>query len=234
MVFAAVAVQMCWAFGLNYTDMEIKHGWMLFLYQFPLLNAIFLPFIAVIVASRICDTEHKGAMIKQLCTITPKGKLFDAKLIFGIAVMIISVIIFWLTTIVFGRYKGFEGEVPIRLYVFYLIFTLIPAIEIYILQHTLALCFKNQAIGFFTGITGEFIGILSMFLPQIPILRKIIPWGHFGQLQFVGMFGWTKTTKWQNVYFEILSIDISSIIATLIFIIALYFIGRYIFIKREV
>lgn len=227
-------VEMCWAFYGEYTEESLKFGWMMFLYQFPLINAIFLPLLSIVVSSRISDIEHKGEMFKQLCCITPKGKLYDAKFIYGLSIVLLCVIISWMVTIVFGTVKGFAGEVPIKLYLLYLLFTIMPTIAIYIFQHTLSILFKNQAITFFAGIIGEFCGIFSMFLSQIPLLRKSILWGYYGVLQFVGMFGWSKDTRMSNVYFDIFNIDWLFFGILIVASIVMYIVGRKLFCEREV
>lgn len=228
------ALGLCWGLYGNYTDMIIKHGWRMFLYQLPLVNAIFLPLLAMVVSSRICNTEHKGLMLKQLCCITKRGKLYDAKLIYGLGIMCVCTVIMWGGTIAFGMYKGFEGNLPINLYLLYLLFTLVPTVVIYIFQHTLSLVFKNQAVSFFVGILGEFIGIFSMFLPSVPALRKSVLWGYYGVLQFVGMFGWNKETRYANVSFDVMPIDWTFFGVLTAAGVLIYLIGRYVFSKKEV
>lgn len=228
------ALGLCWGLYGNYTDIIIKHGWRMFLYQFPLVNAIFLPLLAMVVSSRICNTEHKGLMLKQLCCITNPGKLYDAKLIYGLSIICACTLIMWTVTIAFGMHKGFEGALPMDLYLLYLLFTIVPTAVIYIFQHTLSLIFKNQAISFFVGILGEFVGIFSMFLPSIPALRKSVLWGYYGTLQFVGMFDWSKETRYANVHFDVMPIDWTSFGILLAAGILIYFIGRYVFQKKEV
>lgn len=228
------AIQLVWALYSKYGDFQIKNGWMLFLYQFPLVNAIFIPILTIIVSSRLCDIEHKGEMIKQLCVITDKGKLFDAKFLYGLFIVLFCNVLSWSVTIIFGCIKGFGGNVPVKLYLLYLLFTITPTISIYILQHTLSLLFKNQAVTFFVGIIGVFTGVFSMFLPQIPILRKIFIWGWYGVLQLVGMFGWTKQTRMENVYFEVMDIDWTFFCIMVIVSVVMYIVGRKMFCESEV
>ena len=231
---AVTVLGLCWGLYGNYTDVLLKHGWRMFLYQLPLVNAIFLPLLAMLVASRLCGIEHKGDMLKGLCCMVPRGKFYHAKLLYGLGILTVCTVIMWSVTVAFGIYKGFQGDFPVRLYLLYLLFTLIPTMVIFILQYTLSLVFKNQAIPFSVGILGEFAGLFSMFLPQIPLLRKCVLWGYYGTLQFVGMFGWSKDTWYASVHFDVLPIDWFSFGALIAAGVALYFIGRYLFIKKEV
>lgn len=228
------ALAIAWSLYGNYGADQIRLGWRMFLYQLPLVNSIFLPFMATIIASRLCGIEHRGVMLKQLCAAEKRGKIYDAKLFFGLAIMIVCVLIMWCATVLFGMYKGFEGECPFNLYLLYLLFTIVPTIAIYIFQHTLSLVFKNQAVSFFTGIIGEFAGLFSMFLPQLPWLRCSLLWGHYGALQFMGMFGWEKETRYANVHFDIIPIDLTFFAALIAVIFIMYFIGRHWFIKKEI
>jgi len=231
---AITAVQLCWALHGKYNDYSIKWGWMLFLYQFPLINAIFMPTLSIIVSSRLADIEHRGNMLKQLGAITDMGKVYDAKFIYGICIVLICNLLSWSVTVVFGYVNGFQGEFPIKLYLLYWLFTITPTTVIYIFQHILSLMFKNQAVTFFAGVIGTFCGLFSMFLPQIPFLRKIFLWGYYGVLQFVGMFGWTKETRMESVYFEVMDIDWMFFGVLIGAGIVMYITGRYIFCRKEV
>lgn len=228
------ALGICWGLYGNYTDVILKHGWRMFLYQMPLVNAIFLPLLSMVVSSRICNIEHKGLMLKQLCCMESPGKLYDVKLLYGLGIICACVIIMWGTTIAFGMYKGFEGSLPVDLYLLYLLFTLVPTAVIYIFQHTLSLVFKNQAVSFFIGILGEFIGIFSMFLPSVPALRRSVLWGYYGVLQFMGMFGWSKETRYETVHFDLMPVDWTFFGVLTAAGIIIYLVGRYAFCRKEI
>lgn len=228
-----VAMQTAWGLHGNYNDFSIANGWMMFLYQLPLVNAIFLPILAIVVASRLCDVEHKGVMLKQLATVSRRGRIYDAKLLYGLAIMAVCVLINWGITIAFGYYKGFAGDVPMDLYLLHLAFTFVPTMSIFIFQYILALLCKNQAITFFAGVIGTFGGLFSMFLPQLPWLRKLLLWGHYGALQMVGMFGWTKETRYDNAYFEVMGIDWQFCLVALGLCLIMYIIGRQIFVRKD-
>lgn len=225
---------MCWAFYGKIDDDTLRFGWMMNLYQFPLINAIFLPLLSMVTASRLCGIEHKGLMLKQLCSIEKKERIYDAKLIYGLITIIICILLMWCATVLQGFVVGFEEEFPLKLYLLYLLFTIVPTVVIYIFQHSLSIIFKNQAVAFFVGIIGEFAGIFSMFLPNVPFLRKSLLWGYYGVLQFVGLFGWTKETRYENAYFDIIPIDWTFFWVLSAVGIIIYFAGKRIFCKREV
>lgn len=221
--------------GIKGDYSKVLHlGWRMWLYQMPLINALFLPFLANMVAAMLWGIEHKGAMLKQLCTATRRGSLYDAKLLFGLGIMVFCVLSAWGITLAYGCYAGFTGGCPIYLYLLYLLFTLVPTVAIYIFQHSLALLVKNPAMPFFTGMLGQFIGVFAMFLPSLPWLRRLLPWGYYGALQFVGMFGWTKEYRYERVHFDLLPIDTKALAFIVAMALIMYLTGKYLFIKKEV
>ena len=94
--------------------------------------------------------------------------------------------------------------------------------------------FKNQAVTFFAGIIGTFFGVFSMFLPQLPLLRKLLIWGYYGVLQFVGLFGWEKETRYANAYFEVMGFDWIFFAVLLAVSVLMYIMGRKLFCGKEV
>lgn len=228
------AVQIVWGLYGNYNEFTIKNGWMMFLYQLPLVNAIFMPLLSIIVSSRMCDIEHKGSMLKQLSVITKKGRIYDAKFIYGLSIVLFCNVVSWAAAIIGGYAIGFQGGVPVKLYLLYLLFTATPTVAVYIFQHTLSLLFKNQAVTFFAGIIGTFGGLFSMFLPQLPWMRRSLIWGYYGVLQFVGLFGWTSETRYADAYFEVMGFDWNWFCVLIIVSIAMYIIGRKLFCGKEV
>lgn len=233
--FVITAAQLFWVLYGKYDDPFIlQNGWMMFLYQLPLANAIFLPILSAIISSRLCDIEHKGVMFKQLSVAAEKSALYNAKLLYGLGITLLCILLSWTVTIIFGYCIGFAGNAPLNLYLLYLLFTIIPTAVIYLFQHGLAMVTKNQAIPFFSGILGTFLGVFSMFLPGIPALRRSFIWGYYGVLQFVGLLGWNSETRYTTAYFEILDIDWLFLGVLILAGVGLYYLGRTIFCRKEV
>ena len=69
----------------------MENGYLMYLYQLPMVNAIFFPLLGMVVASRLCDLEHKGDNLKLLCTLAEKGRIFDAKLLYGLSITLFCV-----------------------------------------------------------------------------------------------------------------------------------------------
>lgn len=230
-MLAVMAVLLTFSFYGKHTDDSISKGWMMLLYQLPMVNTIFIPVLSIVTASQLCDVEHKGMMLKQLFPIIPKKKIYDAKLIYGLLILTGAILIEFAAALAMGQVQGYGGSPPIKLYCIFFLFTLCPTITIYILQHTLSLLFKNQAVPFFIGILGEFCGLLSMFLPQVPWLNKMILWGHYGALQFVGN-DWNAETRISNFY--LVDFNWQAFALTIAAALILYLTGYKLFCEREV
>ncbi|MCH5187821.1 MAG: ABC transporter permease [Oscillospiraceae bacterium] len=224
---------LAWTFHGSFKGDTLRLGWMLLLYQMPLANTVFMSLLSMIVASRLCDLEHRGAMVRKLASAIDKGKIYDAKLLYGLAVVLFAVVFSWAATIALGYYKGFWAPFPMKLYLFYLLFTAAPTVVIYILQHTLSICVKNQTVSFFTGALGAFGGMFALYLQNLPWLRRILIWGWYGALQFVGLWGWTKESRYADAYFEIMPFDWILFGVLIAAGAAIYILGRAWFKRKE-
>ncbi len=227
------AAMLVWIYPKHQNADLLRLGWMEYLYELPLVNSVFMPLLSITVSSRLCDIEHRGAMLKQLAVTVRRGRIYDAKLIYGLAVVLFCVGLSWVMTVAIGYHAGFDGDVPIKLYLLYLLFTAVPTAAVYIFQHTLSLCFKNQAVTFISGITGMFLGVFSMFLPQLPWLRKSLIWGGYGALDFVGLFGWTKENRYKFARFDLMEIDWKFFAALIFVCAAMYAAEREMFKRKE-
>ena len=212
----------------------LENGYLMLLYQLPMVNTIFFPVLGMVVASRLCDLEHKGDNLKLLCTLTEEGRLFDAKLLYGLGITLFCVCLYWAACLISGVLLGFAGPVPWRLELLYLLFTLVPTAVIYVFQHSLSLLVKNQAVALCAGALGEFAGLFSLFLPQLPWLRCSLIWGYYGALQFVGLFDWDKEKRWAKAHFEVMGFDWLAFILLCTAGLGLYLLGRRLFIRKEV
>ena len=215
----------------EYSEDALSKGWWALLYQLPLLNTMFMPVLCIVAASRLCDIEHKGAMFKQLFAATPKADLFTAKLIYGLSLITVPVLIQFAAIYIAGRYLGFGGVYPLKLYLIYLLSTLLTTYAIYVFQHCMSMLFKNQAIPFFAGIGGEFAGLFSIFLPQLPYLRKLLIWGYYGDMQFVGN-NWSRETRINDFY--LMDINYAAFFIIGLAAVIMYLIGKKIFCNKEV
>lgn len=184
--------------GHSYTGHNGKlftqFGWLDVLYNTPLLNAMLIPTAIAVLASRVIDMEHKGNMWKQLETMQSRRALFLAKTIYGFCAVFLFSLAEVLGFLVLGKVFGFAGTPDLWALGLFFAQTLVISFNLYLLQMIISIVFSNQAVALCIGLCGSMAGLFLMFLPQCPILRCIIPWGHYGATMFVGM-DWNEETK---------------------------------------
>ena len=73
---ALTAAAGAWAFYGSYTgesgSFALENGYMLYLYQPPLINTIFFLLMCTLIASRLAETEHSGGGFRRLCVIAER------------------------------------------------------------------------------------------------------------------------------------------------------------------
>ncbi len=230
-VAAMLFVQILWSlWGIQRMDAQaLSQGWMRFLYQLPLLNSIMMPIIAAVVASRLCDIEHKGQTFKLLNTITPTRHFFNAKFLCGALHMLATVLLQIIILVIVGKTARFTGTLPVEKLFYYLLFTTAVNLTIFLLQQVLSLLFRNQLLPLTVGIIGSFAGLFIMFFPQN--LERFLLWGYYGVLMLVGM-DWDRTTRITNFYY--VRVDWTGFISLIIIFSLIYMIGRSLFARKEV
>lgn len=229
-VVALIFVQILWLlWGVRSMDAhDLSQGWMFFLFQFPLLNSIMMPIIAAVVASRLCDLEHKGQTLKLLETVMPAGRLFFAKFICGALYMISTVLMQLVVIVIVGYAFGFGGTLPIDKLVYYFIFTTAVNLTILLLQQVLSLLIKNQMVPLTVGVFGSFAGLFILFFPQS--FERLILWGYYGVLMLVGM-NWDKAARSTDFYY--VPINWSGFLVLAGMFCAIYIVGRALFVRKE-
>lgn len=234
-VWIIVAALMCvqllwelWSFR-NMNAERLKQGWLYLMYEFPMLNTIFMPLVAAVVASRLCDEEHKGQTLKLLETVMPAGRLFGAKFLCGAVYMAAAAVIQVMLITVSGVVKGFPGGIPVRQLTMYFAVTCAVSLTLYLTQQVLSLLFVNQMIPLAVGVAGAFIGLFSLYFPQT--VQKLFLWSYYGVLMFVGM-DWDRAARITNFYLT--PVDRSGFLFLAVLFFLIYGIGRTIFVRKEI
>lgn len=229
-VAALVAAQAAWSlWSLTYMDAdELPQGWMFLLYDFPLLNALMMPVIVAVVASRLADLEHKGQTLRMLGALMPTGRLFDAKFLHGALYLLAAVLMQVLLMLVAGLAKGFPTQIPWDCLALYVLATLSVDLILLALQQALSLWFVNQMIPLAVGIVGAFYGLFSLFFPQG--LQGLLPWGLYGVMMFVGM-DWDPATRISNYHWT--PFNWGGLALLVIEFCVIYAVGRALFVRKE-
>lgn len=230
-LLALWAVQTMYLFWGTYNVEDFGEGWLMMLYELPLLNGIMMPAVMAVVASRIVDIEHKGSTWKFLETVQDKSSIFKGKVLCGIVIIMLFCILQMVSVIMSGIILDYEGKPDIWAYGLYFAETLLISFAVFMLQMILSVFFTNQMAALSIGLCGSMAGLFLMFMPQWPLLRKILIWGCYGAAMFVGM-DWDSITRIS--YFYYMDVDISAIICVIMWIVILYVTGKKKFTGMEV
>ena len=184
---AVLAVELIWmgAFVARQDAEELQQGWLLLLYNLAMVDAIVLPLSVATLASRSCELEHRGNTWKLLETMVSPGRIYAAKLGWGALVLAALLVVRSGIFLVVGATNGAQGTIPWGRFGLFTLISWAVSMMVYALQQGLSLRFAYQAAALVCGISGSFLGILSMLFP--PALIRCVPWGYYGLMSLVGM-----------------------------------------------
>ena len=167
--------------------------------------------------------------LKLLETMASPGALYGAKLAWGALVLAALLLVRWAIFAGVGVLWRFPGEIPwLRMGLFTLISWAV-SMMVYALQQGLSLRFPNQAVALVCGISGSFLGILSLLFP--PALTRCIPWGYYGLLSLVGM-NWNPDTRFTWFFWE--WPQPTDLVLLCLWAAVFLIVGRALFVRKEV
>ena len=208
---------------------DLLQGWMLLLYDLAMVDAIIMPISVATIASRNCELEHKGTTLKLLETLATPGRLYGAKLVWG-ALMLAALLAVRSTAFAaMGAAAHFPGEIPWGRFALFTAISWAVSMMVFALQQGLSLRFANQAASLVCGISGSFLGILSLLFP--PALTRCIPWGYYGLLSLVGM-NWDPETRFTWFFWE--WPQPMDLVLLCLWAAAFLIAGRTLFVRKEV
>lgn len=228
---AVLAVELIWmgAFLDRQNAEDLKWGWMMLLYNLAMVDSIVLPLSVATLASRSCELEHKGNTWKLLETMVSPGKLYAAKLGWGALVLAVLLIVRSGLFLAVGVVFGFSGAIPWGRFGLFTLISWAVSMMVYALQQGLSLRFANQAAALVCGISGSFLGILSMLFP--PALIRCVPWGYYGLMSLVRM-DWDETTRITRFFWQ--WPQPADLALLLVWAAVFLAVGRTLFVKKEV
>lgn len=230
-VLAGIMIQFLWSAWTfqKADDRLLAQGYSYLLYELPLLNAIFMPVLMSVIASRLCDAEVKGDTFKLLYTMQKSGSLYDCKLIFGIRYILLIIVLQTVMIIVNGRIFQFTEELDIQMLVIHCISLLIVNTVVLTIQQFLSLAAENQILPLCVGLAGAFLGLFSMFFPKA--LQMFVLWGYYAMFMPLQMNYDPKTRlmSFSKTPVNLLLMVLFTCVGVLI-----YAGTRYLFVKREV
>lgn len=135
----------------------------------------------------------------------------------------------WVIFVGMGILWRFPGDVPWMRFGLFTLISWTVSMMVYALQQGLSLRFANQAVALVCGISGSFLGILSMLFP--PALTRCVPWGYYGLLSLVGM-NWDPDTRFTWFFWE--WPKPADVVLLFLWAAVFLFVGRALFMRKEV
>lgn len=197
------------------------------IYMIPQMVVIFFPLTLAILASRLCDIEHRGNNFKLLCTMEEKKQIYEIKVLEGIKYILLLTASQTIFIFVMSKILGYVQTIPWDNIFFFTLEIFVISISVFLLQLIASLFIENQLIPLVIGLIGSFSGLFTMY---VPMLRPFTIWGYYVLLSPVG-FWWDEETRDYGVY-DVPCQWVKLIIFVIIAII-LYVIGKIIFEKKE-
>ncbi|WP_440896693.1 ABC transporter permease [Amphibacillus sp. Q70] len=232
MMLLFLVVEMGWVFMSVTRSIANNPGdarWESIIYVVSSMNGLFLPILAAIVVSRICDMEHKGDTWKMLVvTNVKRRKLFSAKYMCANSLMLFVLIVQIAFIIFFGKLNNFSGSFPFHLLVSFLAGALITTMVITAIQQWMSLAIKNQAFALCLGMVGGFIGMTAAMFPSS--VRHFFIWSYYLDLSPIS-YSYSESL---GASYAQESLNMSLIISTLVMFVIFYLMGRIHLNRQEI
>ena len=149
-----------WVGGLAPADPEeLANGYSALLYSLPVIEAILMPVMMAVLASRLWDMEIKGNTAKLLYTLQSRRSLFAGKAVFGVLEVLLVTVL--------GRVHGYTEAFPTGQLVYLFICTLAVDTMLFFGEFLLMLWVGNPLPALCVGIVGALVGLFSAFMPPL-------------------------------------------------------------------
>ena len=149
------------------------------------INGLFFPILAAVIASRICDMEHKGNTWKLLeCNNQNRRSIWFCKYTIVSTLMMLAIFIQAFIIIAYGNSMGIVQPLPVRTLLGFVLGTAMITFVVVTIQVFFSLVCTNQLIPMSIGMIGALIGFISTLLP--PGIRNILIWGNYAELMELG------------------------------------------------
>lgn len=217
----------------NFTAHDLAKGYRFLFYQLSLMNAIFMPVMLAVAASRLCDMEIKGCTLKLLYTLEKPGLFYDIKFLSEMKYLLCFSFGEILVILLLG--KIFHVTEPLQLLPFAEHFLAVSCIGSVLLgfQHLLSLMSDNQILPLCVGLAGSFLGLFSMFFSRT--VNLFIVWGYFSIFSVVGI-NWSDVKDGADYldHLEYQNLPAAGFLLFLAAGIVLYLIEKEIFKRKDV
>ena len=156
---------------------SLAAGYSALYYAVPLMNTAVMPLGMMTLASRIWDTEAKGACCKLLFTLQTRESLFWSKAALGVLENTLVCLAECGGILLLGRMKGFTEAFDPAQFFWLCGCTFAVNTMLYFAGLFLSIRFSNQIAVMAVGIIGSLSGLFSAFLPRV--FGFLLPWGYY-------------------------------------------------------
>ena len=181
-----------WVGGLApASEDELSNAYSALFYSIPVLEAILLPVMMAVLASRLWDLEVKGNTLKLLYTLQSRRSLFAGKAVFGVLEVLVTVAVELACIPVLGMVHGYTEVFPKAQFVYLFVCTLAVDLMLFFGEFLLMLRCGNPLPALCVGIVGSLVGLFSAFMP--PLVSYFVPWGYYIPLGSYVVAHWDPT-----------------------------------------
>ena len=187
-------IMILWVGGLAPSDPEeLANGYSALFYSIPVIEAILMPVLMAVLASRLWEMEIKGSMPKLLYTLQERRSLFAGKAAFGLLEILLVTLLEMGAAVLLGIVQGYTEAFPAGQFVYLTVCTLAVNAMLFFSEFLLMLWFANPLPALCVGIVGALVGLFSAFLP--PIVSYFVPWGYYIPLSTYEVANWDEATR---------------------------------------
>ena len=221
-----------WVGGLAPADPEeLANGYSALLYSLPVIEAVLMPVMMAVLASRLWDMEIKGNTAKLLYTLQSRRSLFAAKAALGLAEIFLIVTLEAAGAPLIGHLQHYTQPYPAAGQAAYLWgCTFAVDCMIFFSELLLTVLLANPLPALCVGILGTLLGLFSAFMPAW--VGYFVPWGYFIPLNTYRIADWDQASK--VVTYMIVPFQWPLLVATVVLAGILFFAAWYAMRNKEV
>ena len=182
-----------WVGGLSPTSPdELANGYSALFYSIPVVEAILLPVMMAVLASRLWDAEVKGNTPKLLYTLQSRRSLFAGKAVFGVLEVLLATVLELSCIPVLGKVHGYTEAFPKGQFVYLFVCTVAVDLMLFFGEFLLMLWFGTPLPALCVGIVGALVGLFSAFMP--PLVSCFVPFGYYIPLGAYEVANWDEAS----------------------------------------
>ena len=169
-------IMILWVGGLAPSDPEeLANGYSALFYSIPIIEAILMPVLMAVLASRLWEIEVKGSIPKLLYTLQERRSLFAGKAAFGLLEILLVTFLEMGAAVLLGIVHGYTEAFPTGQFVYLTVCAMAVNTMLFFSEFLLMLWFSSPLPALCVGIVGALVALFSAFLP--PIVSYFVPWG---------------------------------------------------------